>query len=257
MLRRTLRRFKKSTFAKPAEGQNSPLDDFETRSRHDQAKLAFYPHQVLLQKAPEISMEEIKSEGFIPKIYKMNRIAQEYQLMSISAPKIYWPGRVIIVKSRHDTGEYECWINPEIPGYDDKRSVSPMYGFWESCGCCGDAAAWVIRPQQVTVFGLDEYGRERKEVLGGIRARTIMHELDHLNGVSMMHQAPSPDYIVTTHALMQRDQWPPNFPSAEAQMTPVMHFFNYVTNCTEVPKGLEYLGNAAPDFAEFKDPKIE
>jgi peptide deformylase len=206
-----------------------------------QTKVALYPHLSLVRKALPCDMEEIRSAGFIPRIFNLHKIASQRSLLSVSAPKVHWSAQVILLKAEMDQTEYEVWVNPNVPGYDDRRSVAPMYGMWETCCSCGESSAWVIRPQKIKCYGFDQYGKEKEEMLEGIKARLLMHELDHLRGLSMFQQTLSPDFIISRQALFQTDLWPPGFPSMEAAMTPPGMFWDYVSNTMVQPKGLEWL----------------
>lgn len=223
----------------------------ETKSR-----CAQYPHRILTRPCLPLQLREIRSQLMNSRIMNLNKMAADLNALSFSAPKGHWDAQVILLKATPDSKEFEAWVNPSSPGYDDRHSVAPMYGMWENCCSCGAACAWVIRPQQVTAVGLDEYGNEKKEVLSGLRARLFMHELDHLHGKTILQQALGPDFIVSQSALAQRELWPACFPSAEAAMTQSMEFFDYVQNRTVMPQGLEWM-IASMSQQQFADLRID
>lgn len=203
------------------------------------SRCAQYPHRVLTRGAVPMEVKDIRKPTFIHRLLNLKKMAKDLNALSFCGPKGHWDSNVIIFATRPDE-EYTVWVNPVVPGYDDKASVAPMYGMWENCAACGAACAWIIRPQKISVTGYDEYGNSKQEVLGGMAARLLMHELDHLNGKSIIQQALGPDFIVSQSALSQKNLWPANFPSAEAHMTSSMQFFDYVSNQTIVPAGLEW-----------------
>ncbi|EPY40645.1 peptide deformylase [Angomonas deanei] len=133
-----------------------------------------------------------------------------------------------------------------------------MYGMWENCISCGAVHAWVLRPQRITCKGLDEFGKEKCEVLDGMRARCFMHELDHIKGKTIIQRALDPEFVVSGISMSQKDLWPANFPSAEAYVTPPLHFFDYVTNQVVVPKGMEWWcgQEASPSSQHFHNQRI-
>lgn len=223
----------------------------ETKSR-----CAQYPHRILTRPCLALPLRDIRSPLMNSRIMNLNKMAMDLHALSFSAPKGHWDAQVILLKSAPDAKDFEAWVNPVAPGYDDRQSVAPMYGMWENCCSCGAATAWVIRPQSVTATGLDEYGNEKKEVLTGLRARLFMHELDHLHGKTILQQAVGPDFILSQSALAQRELWPANFPSAEAAMTQPFQFFDYVENRTVFPAGLEWMVAHAA-HQQFTDLRID
>lgn len=203
------------------------------------SKCAMYPHRILTRPAVPMEVAEVRKPTFQHHLINLSQMAKDLNALSFCAQKGHWDNQVIILRANL-TEEFDVWVNPHVPGYDDRQSVAPMYGMWENCAACGVAAAWIIRPQQIAVSGFDEYGNEKKAVLGGIQARLLMHELDHLNGKTIIQQALGPDFVVSQSALSQKHLWPSNFPSAEAYATSSMQFFDYVRNETLVPQGLEW-----------------
>jgi peptide deformylase len=204
------------------------------------SKCAQFPHRILTRPSVALDIKNIRHQTFMHHLAALTKMASDIHAISFCGQKGHWDARVVIMKANPDMQEYEVWVNPEVPGYDDRNSVAPMYGMWENCASCGAACAWVVRPQSILVEGYDEYGNAKKEVLSGIRARLMMHELDHLQGKTIIQQALGPDFVVSQSALAQKDLWAANFPSAEAHMTASMQFFDYVTNQTIVPPGFEW-----------------
>jgi peptide deformylase len=219
-------------------------------------KLAHFPHTGLTAPAAAVYAEDRSRPQFTQQVQNLIAAAHKLNVMSLSAPKVSWDAQVILLKATPDEEEFEVFVNPVVPGYDDRTSVAPMCGMWENCASCGAVHAWVVRPQQITVSYTDEWGADHTEVMDGMRARLFMHELDHLRGVSMLQQVFSTDFIVSVTALNQRQLWPHNFPSAEARMTGMSEMFDYVRNQVVVPKGLEWVSRLGHNFAEFNARRI-
>ncbi|ORC88361.1 polypeptide deformylase-like protein [Trypanosoma theileri] len=204
------------------------------------ARVACYPHRTLTRPVLQLHKNQVNTPLFQSQLLSLNKMALDLHCISFSAPKGHWDAAVVLIKNHPDEKNFEVWVNPTVPGYDDRNSIAPMYGMWENCISCGACNAWVLRPQSITCCGWDEYGNEKTEVLDGMRARCLMHELDHLYGKTIMHQALGPEFIVSGIAMGQRDLWPPNFPSAEAYITAPHQFFDYVKNMPIVPPGMEW-----------------
>jgi peptide deformylase len=218
--------------------------------------LAHYPHMTLTRTAAAVLEQDRYGPVFQLRVQQLHQRAKELDVMSLSAPKLQWDAQVVLLKSRPDEEDYEVFVNPTVPGYDDATSVAPMYGMWETCVCCSQMVAWVIRPQQVVVTCSDEFGAQRTEVLAGMRSRLFQHEMDHLRGSSMMAKAPGTDFVASLAALRQRDQWPPAYPSMEAAMTPPMQFFDYVSNEVVTPAGVEWVTDLAMKYYDFQSRQL-
>jgi peptide deformylase len=68
-------------------------------------------------------------------------------------------------------------INPEISPVG-KPVAGP-----EGCLSFPEIFADIVRPESVDVTALDESGRQIKFRCGGLLARAVQHEADHLNGI--------------------------------------------------------------------------
>ncbi|KAG5470946.1 hypothetical protein CUR178_02252 [Leishmania enriettii] len=213
-------------------------------------RIVCYPHRFMTRPVLPVPTSQILSPPFMSSLMELNVLATDLHCLSFSAPKAHWDAAVILIKGSLDETEYEAWVNPSVPGYDDRNAVAPMYGMWENCISCGTATAWVVRPQRITCSGYDEHGNQKVQALDGMRARCLMHELDHLMGKSIFHQAMGPEFVVSSVAMAQRHLWPANFPSAEAYVTIPGQFFDYVQNKTLVPPGMEwwYAQNTRQEF---------
>ena len=80
-----------------------------------------------------------------------------------------------------------------------------------------------------------------------------MHELDHLQGKSMMNQCPSSEFVVSLLSIHQRSLWPVHYPSAEAYVTLPGQFFDYTTNSVMPVPGLaEFTAQTAREMFDRK-----
>ncbi|KAG5496191.1 hypothetical protein JKF63_02492 [Porcisia hertigi] len=213
-------------------------------------RVACYPHRSMTRPVMPVPTSQILSPLFMSNLMELNQLATDLHCVSFSAPKAHWDAAVILIKSNPAEKEYEVWVNPSVPGYADRNAVAPMYGMWENCISCGTATAWVVRPQRITCSGYDEHGNQKVQVLDGMRARCLMHELDHLMGRTIFHHTIGPEFVASSVAMSQRHLWPPNFPSAEAYVTVPGQFFDYVRNTTVIPPGMEwwYAQNMRDEF---------
>lgn len=235
----------------PGAGPGSGATSTVETASGQQVRLVQYPHMALTQPSYEVAESEWRSPTFASKISKLVQSLTALRCFSICAPKTKWPVQIIVVKIDSVSGEYDCFVNPTAPGYDDQNRVAPMYGMWENDGSMGNVTAWVIRPQQVVVTARDEYGVEKTQVLRGLKARLFMHEFDFLRGTTFVEHALSSDFVMSSTALYQKSVWPIGFPSMEAHMTDQQMFFDYTTNQVVLPEGLEWLHGMNAAAAQF------
>ncbi len=69
-------------------------------------------------------------------------------------------------------------INPVIEAFSEETAE-----FEEGCLSLPDLRATVVRPAEIQVRFYDEQMREHRMTTGGLLARVMQHEIDHLNGI--------------------------------------------------------------------------
>ncbi len=98
--------------------------------------------------------------------------------------------RAFIIET--DEFNYQVYVNPKLLTHSRR-----LMGANEGClSCIGMAQGVVVRPRGIEAVW---QGIEGKRVVGrltGLRARTFLHELDHLNGSLYMARVQPGDFIV-------------------------------------------------------------
>lgn len=104
---------------------------------------------------------------------------------AIAAPQLGYNLRVILVREDFETGsesspeaDYIALINPEVIKTEGK-----IVRDYEGCLSVPEIYALVPRPKKAKVRATLEDGKEVKIKADGFLARTLLHEIDHLNGV--------------------------------------------------------------------------
>jgi peptide deformylase len=91
--------------------------------------------------------------------------------------------------TRVEAGQAGVWCNPTV--LDASGSSTAIEGCLSVPGLF-----WpVTRPSRVTIGGFDEHGAEQQLELSGLAARLFQHEIDHLDGVTMVDR-------------VETDEWP-------------------------------------------------
>ena len=100
--------------------------------------------------------------------------------MGLAAPQIGWNVRIFIVNV---DGKELVVINPIVESYGD------MITFNEGCLSIPDMLGTVDRKERVRVTAENLNGERYDMDVGGMLARCILHENDHLDGVLFIDKA--------------------------------------------------------------------
>ncbi|MBN3582584.1 peptide deformylase [Algoriphagus aestuarii] len=105
--------------------------------------------------------------------------------VGLAAPQINQGIRLFVIDSTlmldeedEEVGIRRAFINPIIlDEYGDD------YSFEEGCLSIPEVRAEIIRPEKLTIEYYDENWNLKEEEFGGMTARVIQHEYDHLEGI--------------------------------------------------------------------------
>ena len=84
--------------------------------------------------------------------------------------------RILVIHTDYEKEEPIVLINPEIVKQNGAQTVE------EGCLSFPNKFAKVVRPEEITVKGLDENGKSVTITGKGLLAQALSHEIDHLNG---------------------------------------------------------------------------
>lgn len=84
--------------------------------------------------------------------------------------------RVLVVHIDYEKEKPIVLINPEIIKQKGAQTCE------EGCLSFPNKFAKIVRPEEITVEGLDENGKKIKITGKGLLAQALSHEIDHLNG---------------------------------------------------------------------------
>ena len=105
-----------------------------------------------------------------------------YELSAaMAAPQLGINQRIIIVRDDLDdktNNSFTALINPEVI-----RTEGKLVKDYEGCLSVPEIYGLVSRPYKVKIKAMLEDGREVRLKAEGFLARTLMHEIDHLNGI--------------------------------------------------------------------------
>ena len=110
-----------------------------------------------------------------------NQVGQELKLFVLRNPIITEEGHLALA-------DPQFFINPKITYYNKEIQIDP-----EPCISIPGISANVERPTRIIVEAIDLNGEIFVEAAEGYKARVIMHENDHVNGVLFIDRVSEKD----------------------------------------------------------------
>lgn len=136
--------------------------------------IKIYPDEALKQRAREL--EKIgKEEKRLA--YDMIETMRYANGVGLAAPQVGVGKRIIVIDAMENNNSPLILINPRLLKKEGKSS------FCEGCLSVPDVTSDIDRPASVVVEALDLEGKTLKIDTGGLFARVIQHEIDHLDGI--------------------------------------------------------------------------
>ncbi|MGB2962749.1 MAG: peptide deformylase [Anaerolineales bacterium] len=143
-------------------------------------EIIIVPHPTLRKKAAKISDFGSELQQLID---DMIATLHERSGAGLAAPQVNVPQQVILVEYGNDEDveippTLYVTINPKITRFS-QQLVNGAEGCLSIPGLMGE----IERAEEITVEGLDRFGRPLKMKLRGWVARIFQHEIDHINGI--------------------------------------------------------------------------
>lgn len=143
------------------------------------------PNPLLRKKSTRVGIIDDEIKDIIAKMTKNSLEWEEdhpYELSAaMAAPQLGINRRIIIVRDdleNKDNVSFTALINPEIIKTDGKTTKD-----YEGCLSVPEVYGLVPRPRKVKIKALLEDGTEVRIKAEDYLARTLMHEIDHLDGI--------------------------------------------------------------------------
>ncbi len=137
-------------------------------------KIARMGHPVLLRVAEPVT------DPTAPEIRRlvadMVETMQDAGGIGLAAPQVHVPLRLFVWRT--GAGQASVLINPVVEPAGEETETA-----WEGCLSIPGLRGAVTRPARIWFRGLDASGNPVAGEAGGITARVMQHESDHLDGV--------------------------------------------------------------------------
>ena len=138
-------------------------------------KIELLGADVLREKAAEIDGVDADLQRLIEDMFETMYDAQG---IGLAGPQIGVSRRVIVVDVKEEGTQPFAMLNPRIVQSSDEMEKGE-----EGCLSIPGVSGVVNRPAEVVVEGLDRHGKPMRIEAGGLLARCLQHELDHLDGI--------------------------------------------------------------------------
>ena len=154
-----------------------------------QMELRLYPDPVLLKTAAPVTVfdDELRE-----RVAEMHRIMYAEGGVGLAAPQVGWSAQVLVLNPSGDkdqTDEALVVINPKVVKRWRKATDQ------EGCLSFPEIYVDVTRPAGVRLAWDDEHGEHHEQDFNDFTARIIQHEMDHLEGVLLVHRMRPVDKI--------------------------------------------------------------
>jgi peptide deformylase len=128
-------------------------------------------HPVLRQRAQEVPEVTDEIRAFIDDLFETMGVASG---VGLAANQVGSTWRVAVINAESRTF---AMINPRIVSSEGEATEE------EGCLSIPDLFAEVTRPERIVLEALNEAGEPFRLEAGGLVARAVQHEIDHLDGV--------------------------------------------------------------------------
>lgn len=159
-------------------------------------------HPALRTPAQAVPIGEIGSEEIQRLIGDLVDTMREAGSLGLSAPQVGIGSQIFVYEIRDGAAvpsepvPLKVVINPMIVAVPGRLVYD-----WEGCSSAVDLRGLVPRHPSVRVRGLDREGESLDYTAGGLEARLVQHEYDHLNGMVFL------DRMRDLRSLAYSEEW--------------------------------------------------
>jgi peptide deformylase len=147
--------------------------------------IRIFGDKVLRKKAEPVTVFDEELEQFLA---DLTETMYEKDGVGLAAPQVGRSLRIFVVDpfwfTEEGTKDPKIFINPEIVAMKGESDAE------EGCLSLPEVYGNVKRAEQVIIRALNENGEKVQYKTGGLFARAIQHENDHLNGVMFVDHIP-------------------------------------------------------------------
>ena len=147
-------------------------------------QLITYPNDILHTPITEEWDLENPQYDAVELRQSMWKTMSAHQGIGLSANQVGLSVRAFVFRNTVDTNsdrQQVLALNPSYTVHEESVDID----MFEGCLSYPGINLQISRPNKITARWLDHQGSDRSFVLDGYSARCFMHEMDHLNGITM------------------------------------------------------------------------
>jgi len=139
-------------------------------------KIVLYPDLILKQKAELIPIDSIRDYKVI--VEEMHELLRSTGIgLGLAGNQVGIAKRVLVTNVEGP----QTFINPAIIEVSSEEGVCS-----EGCLSFPDVGGFIVRPTIIKISFIDLDGQSHIEVFNETMARVLQHEIDHLDGLSLL-----------------------------------------------------------------------
>lgn len=157
----------------------------EKKNENNLMKIYKYGDDILRLKAQDVRNID---EKFVDLVHRMTEtLYKTRNAVGLAAPQVGESLRLSVIDLSQGTeeGNLIVLINPEIIEADGKDSLE------EGCLSFPGISATINRSTKILLQTVTMQGKEVRQEIDGFLARVVQHEIDHLNGITIIDRVSS------------------------------------------------------------------
>ena len=137
---------------------------------------------LLKERSEEIDLEKTDKAELRKLVWDLTQTMQHHKAFGMAAPQLGILKRIFVIDLKRVSGKnrVEVFINPRILAVDGYKESS------EGCLSVSGYYATTKRHQQISLVYNDENKNQREQTFKGLMSVVVQHEVDHLNGITIL-----------------------------------------------------------------------
>jgi len=157
-------------------------------------ELRYYPDPVLCE--PSDPVEDPGAHGDL--IDAMIDVLYRHGGVGLAAPQVGVSRRIFLLCLDREKRLHEAYVNPSIEEIEEENPVE------EGCLSFPDVSVEIVRGARVSFTATTPGGRAIERTLEGLQAHCVQHEVDHLEGKTLLDHCNLQQKLAVDEALERR-----------------------------------------------------
>lgn len=157
--------------------------------------LRYYPDPILSD--PCEPVEDPGAHGDL--IETMVEVLYEHEGVGLAAPQVGVSKRIFLLRLDLEKRLHEVYVNPTIEAVEDEETVQ------EGCLSFPDVSVEITRGSRVSFTATTPGGQRVERTLKGLGAHCVQHEVDHLDGTTLIDHCDLQEKVAVQKALEEQE----------------------------------------------------